>query len=393
MTTNPKKDQGPGRAQQAAPAVAGGGDLHDDGAAACAGTCPAGGIVRTDCTYWDAAAVAGATLSDLDPEVIDRVVARLRRECPRIFAGRSREEMLRDLRVVDDAAEPTVAGLVACGQYPQKFFPSLVIEAYAWAGTRAGVLAGRGGPLRAAMTCVGNADNLVDEAVAFVRANMRTAAVIEGAFRTDLPDWPPEAVREAVANAIVHRDYRPAACHEYCPPCRVMLFDDCLVVESPGGLWGPVTLESLGRPAVHAVRNPYLAMLLANTCGNFARPLVRNTGTGIGLMQAALAGVRFATSDPAVFEAAADRFAVVIAKRRRSQTGPGHGTRPGLPEAILERLGQAQTVTASEIAAMTGMSRGSVTAALKKLLSQGTIRALEPARSPRQRYALVRREK
>lgn len=98
---------------------------------------------------------------------------------------------------------------------------------------------------------VGPIPVLVADAVRAVRRNMRVGGVIEGVFRKDLPDYPPEAVREAVANALMHRDYSPQARGTQ---VQVNLYVDRLEVLNPGGLYGTVTVDRLGTAGMSSAR-------------------------------------------------------------------------------------------------------------------------------------------
>jgi predicted HTH transcriptional regulator len=80
----------------------------------------------------------------------------------------------------------------------------------------------------------------VEEAMAFVRRNTRMAAKIEGKLeRTERWEYPPDAVREAITNAVCHRDYADSG------NVVVRVFDDRLEVSNPGGL---AVRDDGGRP-------------------------------------------------------------------------------------------------------------------------------------------------
>lgn len=95
-------------------------------------------------------------------------------------------------------------------------------------------------------------------------------AVIEEAFRKDVPDYPPVAMREAVANALMHRDYSPGAQGSQ---VQVNLYVDKIEILNPGGLYGDVTIETLGESGVSSARNQFLSNILENSTVAFSRTL------------------------------------------------------------------------------------------------------------------------
>lgn len=87
-------------------------------------------------------------------------------------------------------------------------------------------------------------------------------AIMRGAFRYDLFDFPPVAVREAITNAVMHRDYSPEARGTQ---VQVDLFTDRLEVRNPGGLYGAVTVDILGTDGISSSRNLALSRILEST--------------------------------------------------------------------------------------------------------------------------------
>jgi len=84
---------------------------------------------------------------------------------------------------------------------------------------------------------------IVDSAVNQVLVNIRKSSLIEGVYRRDIPEYPERAVREAIVNAIAHRDYSPFVRGSY---IQIRLFADRLEIQNPGGLYGNVSDESAG---------------------------------------------------------------------------------------------------------------------------------------------------
>jgi ATP-dependent DNA helicase RecG len=104
----------------------------------------------------------------------------------------------------------------------------------------------------------GSAIALIDAAVAFVSRNMRTFPIFQPGQvqRVDVTEYDPDAVREAVANAVAYRDY---SANE---PIQIRLFDDRLEIQSPGPLPSELTIEQISAGGVTRARNPILAQIL-----------------------------------------------------------------------------------------------------------------------------------
>lgn len=121
----------------------------------------------------------------------------------------------------------------------------------------------------------GTLRELIDETEAFLNKYMAVGAKIEGWKRIDLPEYPFEAFREAVVNAVVHRDYSRVG-----ESIRVFYYTDRVEVHSPGLLLPGITVEQMERGEVTSKqRNPILANLLRDIPGYMER-----IGSGIRFM-------------------------------------------------------------------------------------------------------------
>ena len=110
-----------------------------------------------------------------------------------------------------------------------------------------------------------------DRAIAFIMKNNRTSSTFAGKYRVDVQAFPPVAVREAVLNAIVHRDYSMDA------STLISIFPDKLMIVSPGNLNVRFSKEDLFR-GVSSLRNKHLADIM------YRMELIEAYGTGIPRM-------------------------------------------------------------------------------------------------------------
>jgi predicted HTH transcriptional regulator len=151
---------------------------------------------------------------------------------------------------------PTVAGLLLGSLAPERFLSCAFIQAVAYRGTDIAP-AGESIYQLDARDMTGPLDRQILDACAFVRRNMRVAAYKrEQGGRVDVPQFDMQAVFEAVANAVAHRDYSMGG-----SKVRMRLFDDRLELYTPGMLPDTMTPEDL--PYRQAARNEAITSLLA----------------------------------------------------------------------------------------------------------------------------------
>ena len=154
---------------------------------------------------------------------------------------------------------PTLAGLMTFSKYPQTFFPQLSITAVAIPGTEIGTVGEDGERFLDNKRITGAIPDMLEEAVEFVRKNSRTKTIIdETGQRADKSEYPIKAVREAILNALVHRDY---SIHTENVPIRIEMYRDRMEIVNSGGLYGKISIDALGK--VHPeTRNAILANML-----------------------------------------------------------------------------------------------------------------------------------
>jgi ATP-dependent DNA helicase RecG len=106
---------------------------------------------------------------------------------------------------------------------------------------------------------------MVEEALSFCMRNMKTNTIVDRktGLRRDRTEYPVDALREAILNALIHRDY---SVHTEGTPVQIVFYSDRVEIHSPGTLYGRMSVEQLGiaRPDQ---RNPLLAIMAETLAG------------------------------------------------------------------------------------------------------------------------------
>lgn len=217
---------------------------------------------------FDAAVCPDAGMDDLSADRIRRFVgvARRARGFP-LPEDTAPVHVLQHLNLLNKG-RPTHAAILLFGYTPQRFLISSEIKCAHFHGTEARK------PIPSYQVYKGTAFDLVDQAVDFVLSKI-SLAVGTREHGTQAPveyEMPPEVVREAIVNAVAHRDYTSNG------SVQVMLFSDRLEVWNPGTLPPSLTLEKLRHPHGSVPGNPLLAEPL------YLTKYIERMGTGTGDM-------------------------------------------------------------------------------------------------------------
>ncbi len=218
---------------------------------------------------FDEQVVPRTGLGDLDVE----------RARPYLAPGEPDETALHKLALLvpdeEGVLRASVAGLLLFGREPQRFLPGARIDAVAYRGS----VAWANYQLDARI-CEGTLGEQIEEALRFLRRNMRIGAQKTPA-RIDLPAFDEPAVYEAVVNAVAHRDY---AIHG--SAIRFFMFDDRLEIHSPGFLPNTVTLDTIA--SRQATRNEllvrFLSRMRASDLATWRTHLMEARGEGVPLI-------------------------------------------------------------------------------------------------------------
>ncbi len=219
----------------------------------------------------------------------------------------------------------------------------------------------------------------VKEAFEYLDKWNRTRAEIRGLDRIDRRDYPPEAVREVLLNAVIHRDYALRGA------CLVSLFDDRLEVLGSGGLPDGIAMSDI-LLGLSVPRNPALAATF------YRLRLVEAYGTGIPKIRGEYA------KDPRqpVFEASDHAFKTVIWNRN----APGNAEendnvwkrQPFSAESreqdILAALRKAKVLTRADVEHLCGVSIATAARMLAALTKKGAI--VKTGRGPTTCYSLAK---
>ena len=284
---------------------------------------------------------------------------------------------------VEDTLHPTLAGLLVSGTFPQRYFPRLEVVFTVFPGTSKAPDSKTGIRYLDSKELVGPIPDILIDVLALVQQRMSTGAIVEGGLRKDIPDYPIVAVREAVANALQHRDYSPEGRSTH---VQVNLYSDRLEIINPGGLYGATTVESLGKEGLSSTRNEILSRLLTYTPFDSGY-VVENKGTGFMTIQQSLAE---SLMPPPQIQNSLTFFKLTFEKRRRTKSESSAESWKNTADAIVSEMSKQTSISITQLVAMSGLSRATISKHIRQLVDAGRIEPLEAPRSPKQRYRLVR---
>ena len=173
-----------------------------------------------------------------------------------IQSGATLIDLARTERLVTETSAglvPTIAGWLAYNDVPQSLNASWGVTCLVFRGREF-----QRDALVARQDLTGSLAKLIDATVGFVSRYIRTFPVFEPGKiqRKDVLEYDLTAVREAVANAVAHRDYRANE------PIQIRIYDDRMEIQSPGPLPSDLNLERVLAGGVTRPRNPIVAQIL-----------------------------------------------------------------------------------------------------------------------------------
>lgn len=250
--------------------------------------------------------VPRAQLSLLDQPKLQEYLLQMQADRPG-FSKLTEEQAMEMLAITRDHI-PTLAAVLNFGIYPQGYFPQLAITAIVVPGQEIGVRDEGNVRFTDNKRIEGTLPDMLREAMNFCKRNMkiRTRIDAETGERADQMEYPLEAVREAVLNALIHRDYSH---YTEGTPIQIDFFSNRLEIHSPGSLYGRMTVEQLGH-ARPDLRNPALATMAEFLLGT------ENRYSGIPTMRREMAAAGL--PEP-VFENRRNEFVVTFYNQRIPQ--------------------------------------------------------------------------
>ena len=170
----------------------------------------------------DAVIMPGVTRDDLDMEAVRRYMKMANKAKRRNFSDdESPWDILKKLEWVKSATEITRAAYLLFAKEPQIKFPQAIIHIGAFKDDGCDIIDSR--------DIDGNIQDQIDETLVFIKRNIRRCIVVSAKAEHDRYwEYPIEALRETITNAICHRDY--GSPHDI----QIKILDDRLIVYSPG---------------------------------------------------------------------------------------------------------------------------------------------------------------
>jgi len=209
----------------------------------------------------------------------------------------------------------------------------------------------------------------IEEAFRFVLRNIHLVAKIEGIYREDIYELPPESIRELIINAAVHCSFLQSSL------IQVAIYDDRLEITSPGGLLPGVTVERMkegySKVRNHAIASAFSYMKMIEQWGSGVPRIIREV-SAYGLSEPEFLDMECALRIN-IYRNANDDTIDTIRDTNDDTIDINH-TEKNAEQHLLELIEQSPDKTQKEYAAILGISVPSVKRMFAKLQSEGGIK-------------------
>jgi ATP-dependent DNA helicase RecG len=192
---------------------------------------------------WDSLS-SGFDISEIDFSTIEMFKNLAKNRIPSIKEFDSVEKIFLNLKLFDENEKITNAGILLFGKEPQKRFISATVRVGRFKNST---------HIVDTVVIEGNLFKQVEEVMNAIKKHLNVRFEIKGVVRQDVWDYPLEALREAVINALIHRDYLSPA------EIQIKIYDDRIWIWNPGKLPPQIKLEELKKEHSSYPRNPLIA--------------------------------------------------------------------------------------------------------------------------------------
>ncbi|MEA1998305.1 MAG: ATP-binding protein, partial [Euryarchaeota archaeon] len=213
---------------------------------------------------FDETYVLEASVKDIDVENIKRYLES-RKKARDIPVAEPNTKFLKKIKAIkqyNGDVYPTVAGILLFSSEPENYIPGAVVRCARFMGNDMDEFIDQ-------RIITGSLFTQAEETIAFFKKNIRRSAKIEELYRIEEYEYPEKAIREALVNALCHRDYSRMGAD-----IKFAIFDSRIEITSPGGLLPNITIEDLGT-GVSELRNRVIGKIFSES------GIIEGYGTGI----------------------------------------------------------------------------------------------------------------
>ncbi|MEA1962718.1 MAG: ATP-binding protein [Patescibacteria group bacterium] len=206
----------------------------------------------------------------------------------------------------------------------------------------------------------GNLFEVLDKAMDFFKDHLHVRAKIEGLYRKESYELPLEALREAILNALIHRDYKVNSF------VYIKIYDDSIIISNPGMLMDGLKIKDLFKSHESKLRNPLIAKVF------YLSGLIDTWGNGVLNIIKLLKNNNSALPE---FEQSGDFFRIIFKREKITQKTVEKAVEKTV-ERMIVLIKENNNITQAELSKKTGLSRRGVEWNLKQLKQKGLLKRI-----------------